>query len=262
VHVFPEVEVVVSDRELVVSHREVVLSRCEVVLSKRHDVHAEDEVVVSDWSRAIAHCVLVVSHHGLVLSHSSLAFAGEDVANADRAIVVSGFAGVLSRGGQAMPVTSPRIVLRPLESTDLPVFFEHQRDPVAIHMVAFSSRDPADRAAFDAHWARTMTLPSVVHRTILVDDAVAGYVAKFERDGVPEVCYYLGREHWGRGVASRALAMLLDEVPVRPLHAGVAHDNVGSRRVLEKCGFREVERVRGFAQARGEEIEEVHYELR
>jgi RimJ/RimL family protein N-acetyltransferase len=156
---------------------------------------------------------------------------------------------------------TPRIELRPFQPTDLPFFFEHQLDPGAQHMVAFLARDPSDRAAYDAHLARISRDPNVVNRTILADGEVAGYVAKFEREGHAEVCYYLGRPYWGRGIATRALAMLLEEVSVRPLRAGVAHDNVGSLRVLEKCGFRVCGRERGFAAARGEEIEEIVLEL-
>jgi RimJ/RimL family protein N-acetyltransferase len=44
--------------------------------------------------------------------------------------------------------------------------------------------------------------------------------------------------------------------PSRPLHARVAYDNVASRRVLEKCGFRVIATERGFAEARSGEIEE------
>jgi RimJ/RimL family protein N-acetyltransferase len=170
------------------------------------------------------------------------------------------------------------IHLRPLDPTDLPIFFDHQRDPLASRMAGFASRDPDDREAFMAHWARLAAgaatgrradstpprspFESIVHRTILADDAVAGYVSKFEHDGASEVCYFLGRDYWNKGIASRALAMFLAEVTTRPLHAGIAFDNIGSRRVLEKCGFRETGRVRGFARMRGEEIEEIRFELR
>jgi RimJ/RimL family protein N-acetyltransferase len=152
--------------------------------------------------------------------------------------------------------------LRPLDPTDLPIFFDQQRDPLASRMAGFASRDPDDRDAFMAHWARLAENPTVVHRTILADDAVAGYVSKFEHDGAAEVCYFLGRDHWNKGIASRALAMFLAEMTTRPLHAGIAFDNVGSQRVLEKCGFRESGRGRDFARMRGEEIEEIRFELR
>ena len=47
----------------------------------------------------------------------------------------------------------PKIQLRNVEANDLPLFFEHQRDPIAVAMVAFNSRD---RAAFDQHWAKLL----------------------------------------------------------------------------------------------------------
>ena len=77
-----------------------------------------------------------------------------------------------------------------------------------------------------------------------------------------QVCYWLGREFWGKGIASRALRVFLREVQVRPLYARVAKDNVASLRVLQKCGFEIRGEARGFAHARGEEVEELVLELK
>src|SRR4029453_1988037 len=74
--------------------------------------------------------------------------------------------------------------------------------------------------------------------------------------------YWIGREFWGRGIATQALAVLLSAVKTRPLYARAAKDNVASLRVLEKCGFTIAGYERGFANARGEEVEEVVLELR
>jgi RimJ/RimL family protein N-acetyltransferase len=75
-------------------------------------------------------------------------------------------------------------------------------------------------------------------RTILVGDQVAGYVASWEQDGKRLVAYWVGREYWGRGVASSALAEFVkDHEHLRPLHAYVASTNTRSMRVLENCGF-------------------------
>jgi RimJ/RimL family protein N-acetyltransferase len=49
--------------------------------------------------------------------------------------------------------------------------------------------------------------------------------------------YWIGREFWGRGVATTAVRLYLTEVTERPIHAFVALHNVGSQRVLEKNGF-------------------------
>jgi RimJ/RimL family protein N-acetyltransferase len=124
--------------------------------------------------------------------------------------------------------------LRDVEPDDLPVLFEHQRDPVANAMAAFPARD---REAFMAHWERILADPSVVVRTIVADGRLAGNVLSFEHDGRREVGYWIARELWGGGVASAALAGFLRVETTRPLYAGVARWNAGSLRVLEKCGF-------------------------
>jgi RimJ/RimL family protein N-acetyltransferase len=128
------------------------------------------------------------------------------------------------------------IRLRDVELTDLPIFFEHQLDADATRMAAFPSRD---RAAFDAHWAaNVLGNPAAVKQTILVNGQVAGNIGSWPQDGVRLVGYWLGKEHWGKGVATRALTAFLHLVTERPLYAHVARHNAGSIRVLEKCGFR------------------------
>ncbi|MEV7363829.1 GNAT family N-acetyltransferase [Streptomyces sp. NPDC091299] len=149
------------------------------------------------------------------------------------------------------------IALREVHDSDLPVFFRLMNDPVALRMAAFTPEDPADRAGFDAHWARTRTSPGVDVRTVLVDGDVVGSAAVYGEPGEREVTYWIDRAHWGRGIATAALRILLEQFPERPLYARAAADNAGSRRVLEKCGFAQTARARGFAHARGEEIDEV-----
>ena len=100
-------------------------------------------------------------------------------------------------------------------------------------MVAFTTRDPADRAAFMAYWAKILADHSVIKRTILHDEQVAGNIVSFEWDGKREVGYWLGKEYWGRGLATRALLEFLTVVKTRPLYAHAAADNVDSIRVLE-----------------------------
>jgi RimJ/RimL family protein N-acetyltransferase len=126
------------------------------------------------------------------------------------------------------------VVLRPVEPADLPIFFEHQRDPAGIVMAGVGGRE---REWFDEHWAKILADEASLIRTVVADGAVAGNVLSFERDGRREVGYWIGRDHWGRGVATAALVAFLGEEARRPLHAGVLPANLGSLRVLEKCGF-------------------------
>ena len=147
--------------------------------------------------------------------------------------------------------------LRNVQHDDLDTFFEHQLDPQARHMAAFTSADPADRGAFDRHWQRIMSTETVTIRTALVDEEVAGYVLSYLDVGRPEVGYWFGRDFWGRGVASRALELFLNTMQTRPVFARAARDNLGSIRVLQKCGFVVYGTDHGFANARGEDTPEL-----
>ncbi len=133
-----------------------------------------------------------------------------------------------------MQPMNEHVQLRGVIDADLPIFYEHQRDPVAWRMAAFPSRD---LVPFMAHWSKIRRDRSVVLRTILWGDQVAGTVMSFIQKRRRQVGYWIGREFWGHGIATAALIQFLDQVPSRPLYAHVAQHNLASLRVLEKCGF-------------------------
>jgi len=85
---------------------------------------------------------------------------------------------------------------------------------------------------------------------------VAGYIAWYPQEGNPEVTYWLGREFWGRGLATEALKRMLQLVVDRPMLARAATDNIGALRVLQKCGFEIIGKNEDFANGRGEDTEE------
>jgi RimJ/RimL family protein N-acetyltransferase len=149
-------------------------------------------------------------------------------------------------------------VLRDVVEADLDAFYEQQADPEAATMALFPSRD---REAFDAHWRGVLADPNALVKTILHDGEVAGNIGSWPQEGKRLVGYWVGREFWGRGVATAALAELVRDVEERPLHAWVATSNVGSIRVLEKCGFVEVERRAEHDERIGEVVEELLFEL-
>jgi RimJ/RimL family protein N-acetyltransferase len=146
--------------------------------------------------------------------------------------------------------------------SDLTIFFEQQLDPDANFMAAFTARDPADRDAFTAHWAKILADETIKIKTILFDGNVAGYVLTHAWFGNPEISYWIGKEYWGKGIATRALSEFLGYLETRPLYAHAAKDNIASIRVLEKCGFTPFGEDRGFSNARGAEVEELILILR
>ncbi len=154
--------------------------------------------------------------------------------------------------------------LRNVTEGDLSIFFEQQRNPAANHMAAFTARDPADQVAFAAHWKRILTDETVTVKTIVFEGRVVGSIAKYvdKEFGKPEVTYWIGNGYRGLGLATKALSKFLGDVQVRPIYGRAAKDNVASIRVMEKCGFTISGYGKGFANARGKEIEEVILELR
>jgi len=146
--------------------------------------------------------------------------------------------------------------LRDVHPDDLEIFFQQQLDPDANYMAAFTSKDPTDHAAYTAHWDKILADKTILIKTILYDGQVAGSVLSYSWSGDPEVSYWLGKEFWGKGLATWALSEFLEYEKSRPLYARVAKDNLASLRVLQKCGFEITGEDKGFANARGQEVEE------
>jgi RimJ/RimL family protein N-acetyltransferase len=133
------------------------------------------------------------------------------------------------------PVSRPDVILRDVTEPDVEVFFRQQLEPEGIAMAAFPARD---RAAHMAHWTKILAVETNVTRTIDAGGQVAGYAGSWVNEhGVREIGYWLGKDHWGKGIATAAIGQFVAVIQERPLHAVVADHNVASIRVLEKCGF-------------------------
>ena len=127
-------------------------------------------------------------------------------------------------------------MLRDVVETDLPVFYDQQLDPESTRMAAFPPRN--EWTVFLAHWkTKVLADPANRAQTIVWNERVAGYIGSWSQEERRLIAYWIGREYWGRGIATAALAEFLGYERARPLHAFVAAHNVGSIRVLEKCGF-------------------------
>lgn len=166
-------------------------------------------------------------------------------------------------GGDVTPRTANRsesasVTLRDATEADLPIFFSHQIDPEATSMAAFASRS---HDAFMTHWAKILQDEAITKKAVLVGEHVAGNIVGFAHGGEPHVGYWIGREYWGRGVATAALRAFLRQVRTRPLYARVAKHNLASIRVLEKCGFTLRTLRPGRARAGLDAVDELAYEL-
>ena len=157
--------------------------------------------------------------------------------------------------------TDRKITLRRTAADDLEHFFTFQLDQEANYLAAFTSKDPTDKAAYLQKYTKFLDERTIHPMSILVDDLLAGSIAKFEMEGEAEITYWIDKKFWGQGIATRALAEFLTLENTRPIFARAAFDNIGSQRVLAKCGFVRIGKDKGFANARQTEVEEFIYRL-
>jgi RimJ/RimL family protein N-acetyltransferase len=105
-----------------------------------------------------------------------------------------------------------------------------------------------------ALWTATIPIPYTIEHartflktadprqnfTILAGNELVGTTGFKDESGTVEIGYWIGRPYWGRGYATRAVGLLVEEARRRGiarLTAEVFPDNFPSLRVLEKCGF-------------------------
>jgi [ribosomal protein S5]-alanine N-acetyltransferase len=160
-----------------------------------------------------------------------------------------------------MTTHNPDIKLRPTEVSDLDTLFEFQTDKEGGYLAAFMPEDPTNKPAYISKYTKLLNNPTVNNQTILLNNIIAGSIAKFVMEGDAEITYWIDRRFWGLGIATNALKALLAIETARPIFARVAFDNFSSQKVLEKCGFVKIGSDKGFANARQAEIEEYIYRL-
>lgn len=158
-------------------------------------------------------------------------------------------------------MTKNKITLTKTKEDDLNTFFQFQLDEEANFLAAFTSKNPHDKPAYIEKYTKHLADPTINMQTIKVNDTIVGSIAKFILENEAGITYWIDRKFWGQGIATAALSTFLQMESARPIYAGVAFDNYGSQKVLEKCGFVKTGKDKGFANARQAEIEEFIYKL-
>lgn len=146
----------------------------------------------------------------------------------------------------ATTLTTERLVLRPPNFEDAAAIFErYASDPEVTRYLAWKTHASIDDTLeffhlilnppagnHDRHWAICFD----------GDPIPSGMITAFGAGRVVTLGYVLQRSLWGRGVMSEALRAVAAEVwrdqRTWRLQAYAHVDNIGSRRVMEKCGLR------------------------
>ena len=151
--------------------------------------------------------------------------------------------------------------LRNVTEGDVEIFFGFMQDKELQWQAAFISEHPEDQTAHTTHWSKILADPANLNLTIEVDGVVVGNIGRWWLDGVPQLTYWIGKQHTNKGYATEALKLFLTRETNRPLEARCAFDNQGSIRVLEKNDFVLTASDQYFSNARKEEITELIFRL-
>jgi [ribosomal protein S5]-alanine N-acetyltransferase len=128
-------------------------------------------------------------------------------------------------------------MLRPLERGDVADMHEVMRRPEAMrYWSTLSHADLATTAAWmERKLARRVTGTEFA---MVLEDRVIGTVGG---DPLPEIGFILHPDHWGKGLVTEAMAVVVAHIfashPVPALTADVDPRNAASLRVLEQLGF-------------------------
>src|SRR6476620_6316795 len=151
--------------------------------------------------------------------------------------------------------------------------------PVHFEQVAGWLARPEINRWLSGEWRDHKATPSIVaitvrnrrNRLYLVrhESVPCGLVAVAEiepSDRLAMVWYLLGEERFkGRGIISDAVRQLaqlaFSELSLASLYAWIMEDNLASRRVLEKSGFRECGRFRNAAWSNGKQVDRIYFDL-
>jgi ribosomal-protein-alanine N-acetyltransferase len=156
----------------------------------------------------------------------------------------------------ALVIRTPRLVLRPPAPSDIEGLWPYVSDPELPRMMSWSAHTSRDETAA---WLRIVTEEraqgSAVTWIIEHEGAVAGtiglagirYAFRAWRVDRAELGYWLAPPLHGRGLITEAATAVMrfgfETLGLHKLTVGCIEENVGSRRVIEKLGFRWVGRL-------------------
>lgn len=151
--------------------------------------------------------------------------------------------------------------LRDVVESDLERFVELPPEPAGEQQVGTTPPETGEKETYWSFWHGPLGDPGVLKKSILYQGQVAGYLLYFNQFGEQEVGYWLRRDFWGRGIATQALRLFLQEITARPIYGRADQHNLASIRVMEKCGFRRYGLRQGYSRRQGQEVIEVFLRL-
>jgi 8-oxo-dGTP diphosphatase len=143
-------------------------------------------------------------------------------------------------------ITTERLRLRSAEPEDVDAFMLHLND-WEVQQWLTQPPFPYSRQDGEAYLAIVRANHAAPHPTAFViadqsgDAAIGVSAIDINQEGTGELGYWIGREHWGRGLAREAVSAVLRHALAHPdlrrLVAVTDPDNTRSQRILAACGL-------------------------
>ena len=132
------------------------------------------------------------------------------------------------------------LLLRPIEARDAAGLVDGLDDPETVKfMLAIPSPYTTEDAQDWVERCATAWRTGAAYPFAIVDSESGALLGSIELQG-NTIGYWVARDAWGRGIATRALKLVCEWASERPLRLTTHPDNIGSQRVAERAGFRRV----------------------
>jgi len=159
-------------------------------------------------------------------------------------------------------LVTERLTLRPARWDDLDALHRIFIDPRAMR---YWSRPTHTDVEETRAWLRSMIEATSERSADFIVELDGRVIGKAGCYRMPEVGYILHPDHWGRGLATEALAAVIDHVfathDVEALVADVDPRNEASLRLLARLGFEETGRAERTFEIAGEWVDSVYLRL-
>jgi ribosomal-protein-alanine N-acetyltransferase len=163
-------------------------------------------------------------------------------------------------------------LLRELSIKDAKDFFNYMSDPNVGKYISDEDLPRSLAAAEEelAYWASLFSYRRSVYWGIALKKSnqligTCGFNVWSRTHRRAEISYDLNRTYWGKGIMTKALRIICDyafaAMDVNRIQATVAHDNIGSIRVLEKLDFSKEGSLREYGILHGQKKDFYMYSL-
>ncbi|KAL0457187.1 UNVERIFIED_CONTAM: putative [ribosomal protein S5]-alanine N-acetyltransferase [Sesamum latifolium] len=135
---------------------------------------------------------------------------------------------------------------------------------ITLRPIALSDVD----ALMAVEYIKNQAIPHPWLRAVCVGDRAIGTITVTPCSGFDscraELGYVLAHKHWGKGIATRAVNMVVSTIfkewpHLKRLQAVVHVENKGSQRVLEKAGFQREGVLRSYLLFKGKPVDAVMF---